>query len=95
MNKQMTVLILIAGLMSAPGAMAAPLTVGSSDNIQRVLLTQKGKLVTLKLISGDELSGTVKSVSAQAVHLGELTGKEFYDAVIATDQIAAIIVRTK
>jgi len=95
MYKLITAFIMIAGLLSAPAAMAAPLTVGASDNIQQVLETQKGKRVTVKLASGDELTGVVKSISSHAVHLGELSGKEFYDAVIATDRIAAVIIRTK
>ncbi len=95
MKNSLTVLMMFTVLSFVPAAIATPLTVGSSDNVQRVLETQKGKRVTVKLSSGDELTGIVKSISNHVVHLGPLSGKEFYDAVVETSSIAAIIVRTK
>lgn len=54
-----------------------------------------GKKVTLHLTGGEELTGTLHTVGQSAVHLTELQGKEFFDALVKIDQIAAIIVRAK
>ncbi len=45
--------------------------------------------------SGGELGGKVVSVSDELTHLGQLTGKEYYDAVIVNSKIEAVIIRTK
>ena len=45
--------------------------------------------------TADELTGVVRLVTPQVVHLSELTGKEFYDAVIDTKSVRAVIVRAK
>lgn len=54
-----------------------------------------GKKVALRLSSGEELSGTLRAVGQHGVHLAELQGREFFDALIRTDQIAAVIVKAK
>ncbi|MBI4006306.1 MAG: hypothetical protein HY356_06520 [Gammaproteobacteria bacterium] len=74
---------------------AEQLAINKDDTIVNVLEGQKGKKVTVKLVSGEELSGTVTNVTDKLLHLGQLTGKEFYDAVIPVKDVSAIIVRTK
>jgi hypothetical protein len=51
--------------------------------------------VTLRLRSGQEVSGTVRSSSEKLVVLEAVSGREFFDAVIPVDAIEAIFVRTK
>lgn len=63
------------------------------DTTSSVLTRQAGQKVELVLKSGEHLSGTVKAVGSKAVHLGALTGKEFYDAVIDLEDVSAVIVR--
>lgn len=53
------------------------------------------KKVTVRLLSGEELTGTVLHVGGEAMQLGALSGRDFYDALIRLDQIAAIIFNTK
>ena len=60
-----------------------------------VLKAQMGKRISIKTKSGNELSGKVVLVGKKLTHLGELTGKEFYDAVIVNKDIEAVIIRTK
>ncbi len=74
---------------------AEPLSVSGSDNIQSVLSAHKGKRVTIKLKSGNELTGTVGEVNSHVAHLIGLSGKEFYDAVTSLKSIEAIVIRTK
>ena len=54
-----------------------------------------GKTVTLRLRSGEDLSGIVEAVGPNAVRLGQLTGKEFYSAIIKVDDVSAITYRAK
>ena len=87
---------LLAGVLAlAAAAPADPLVIDASDGIETLLTKQQGKRVTLRLVSGDELTGTVRLVSPQLVQLGELASREFYDAAVATKSITAVIVRTR
>jgi len=86
--------IAIAGFALAT-ASAAELKVAASDTIETVLAAQKGKRVTVRLRSGQEMTGTVAMSSAKLVQLSAPTGKEFFDAVIPLEAIEAVFVRTK
>ena len=80
---------------AAGTVIAQPLVVNAADSIERLLAAQKGKRVTLKLGPNDELTGIVRSVSPNVVHLGELAGRELFDAAVDIKQGRAVIVRTK
>ena len=54
-----------------------------------------GKTITLRLHSGEDLSGVVEAVGPTVLRLGQLTGKEFYSAMIKLDEISAVIYRAK
>ena len=74
---------------------AAPLAVNKGDTVAAVLAAQKGNRVTVKLHSGEELSGKVIVVGDSVLQLGELAGKEFFDAVIPLVGVEAVIVRVR
>lgn len=80
--------------LAAPGAAQSP-AVGPGDTVVKVLAAQTGKRVTLKLGPGDEITGTVKLVTPEVVHLAEIAGREFFDAVVDTKRVVAVIVRVK
>lgn len=95
-NKILSTFILLTGmLMLSHTTIAEPLTVKGDDDIESVLKAHNGKRVTVKLNSGDELTGTVGALGNDLVHLRELSGKEFFDAVVDTDEVSAVIIRTK
>ena len=54
-----------------------------------------GKTVSVHLTSGNSLSGVVGNVGDHHLHLKELVGKEFYDALVCVKHIEAIEVRAK
>lgn len=93
-NTAVLTAVLLGGLMSL-SVTADPLVLNPEDTMEKVLTAQKGKKVTIRLGSGEDLSGTVKEVNGSLVQLSGLSGKEFYDAVIATQSIAAVIIRTQ
>lgn len=51
--------------------------------------------VTLRLRSGQELTGTVREATGRLVVLGALSGREFFDAVVPLEAVEAVLIRTK
>jgi hypothetical protein len=86
--------LLACACAAAPAAAQSP-SVGPGDTVAKVLAAQTGKRVTLKLGPGDEITGVVKLVTPDVVHLSEIAGREFFDAVIDTRHVVAVIVRVK
>jgi len=86
--------IALTALLCAPAYAQAP-ELSASDTIASVLSAQKGKRVQVRLRSGEDLTGTVKSVTPKLVHLATLAGREFFDAVIALEAIEAVQIRTR
>lgn len=66
-----------------------------NDTVQTVLQRQIGQPVELRMKSGEKLGGKLEKLNEKAVHLTQLTGAEYFDAVIAVDNIAAVVVRAK
>ena len=81
-------------VMSQAG-MAQELQVGANDSVQSVLAGQKGKRVTVRVRSGQEITGLVREAGGRVVHLGAISGKEFFDAVVPLEAIDAVMVRTR
>ncbi len=90
--------LLLVGLLCfafADQAFAQEVKISASDNTQSVVTAQKGKRITLRLRSGQELTGTVREATAALVVLGALTGRDFFDAVIPMEAVEAVLIRTK
>jgi hypothetical protein len=66
-----------------------------SENLKQALDQLIGKRVKLKMTSGQDMEGTVASVTAQTVQLTQLTGAEFFDAMVRLDHVSAVIVRAR
>lgn len=77
------------------GASAQEAKISSGDTIETVVAAHKGKRVTLRLESGQELTGVVRDSSKELAVLGALSGREFFDAVVDLDKVEAVIVRTR
>jgi lipopolysaccharide export LptBFGC system permease protein LptF len=69
--------------------------VKAGDTLQKVLEGYKGKRVTIRLQGGEELTGRVKIISMELLHLEALNSREFFDAVVDVSRIEALIVRVK
>jgi hypothetical protein len=93
--------ILFASLILGPsfGSIANAedqrLVTSEQNPIQKSLEKVIGQTVTLKLGSGQEVSGVVAKVGTEAVQLTQLQGKEFFDALIPLQRVEALIVRAK
>jgi hypothetical protein len=88
--------LLLAALLAAhPASYAQELKVASAATVESLITAQKGKRVTVRTRSGQELTGVVREVTPRFVQLGALSGREFFDAVVSLDAVEAVIVRTK
>lgn len=67
----------------------------TADTIKSSLERQIGQEVGVKLLCGEEMSGTVSKIGDSLIHLSALEGREFYDAAIRLDKISAVIVRVR
>jgi hypothetical protein len=89
------IVMLLLCLAAAPVVRAENFTITAGDTIQKVLEDRKGKRVTVRLQGNEELTGKVRVVTRELVQLGELSGREFFDAVVETSRISAVIIRVK
>ena len=88
------VVVALGGVMlSRVGAQDQQANLSAADAMRLALNEQVGKRVRVKLASGQDLEGQVVRVGTHAAALTQLTGLEFYNATVAIDQIAAVIVR--
>jgi hypothetical protein len=78
-----------------PSGDANDLELDSPDSIRLNLEKFMGDRVTVNLIGGGELQGIVSKVGATTLYMTELTGKEFFDAVVRLDHISAVTVKMR
>jgi hypothetical protein len=96
MHKPLSAFFLAAAIAcSAIPAAAAELRVAANDNIQSVLAAQKGARVTVRVRSGQDITGIVRDVNLRVVQIGAVSGREFFDAVVPLEAVDAVFVRTK
>ena len=95
--------VLLLALLLSATPFVGPLAVSAqdaklevnADAIKVNLEHQVGKRVRLRLVSGQDVEGTVVAVGTAAVQIGRLAGMDFFDAVVRLDQIAAVVVRVR
>ncbi len=75
--------------------MPVNLKVNTHDSLTEVLTKLIGNRVELVLRSDRSYSGKLTMVGDGVVTVSELSGKEFYDAVIALSDIVAVEVRVR
>ena len=63
--------------------------------VRSLLADATGKRVILRLEAGEEIEGTVSAVGEQLVHISKLARRDFFDAYVNIDRVAAVIVKAK
>ena len=76
-------------------ALAEPPALKAEDSLATLLESYQGKRVTIRLQGAEELTGKVRLVTKDLLHLGELAGREYFDAVVDIHKVSAVIVRTR
>lgn len=72
------------------------MVVEAQDTMASVLKRLEGKTVRVRLAGGsDELVGRLESVGKELAHLSGLQGREFFDAAVRLDQVAAVSVQVR
>ena len=94
--------IVVAGALAGVGAPRADAQGGAvaldasksvRDNLKSIQAAKKGVEVVLK--GGKSYRGQVGAVGDDAVVLTQLEGREFFDALIDLDEVAALEVRAR
>ena len=66
------------------------------DSMATALKRLEGKAVRLRLAgSGEEVAGKLQKVGKELAHLSDLSGREFFDAVVRIDQVSAVSVQVR
>ena len=66
------------------------------DTMAAVLKRLEGKTVRVRLAGGaDEVIGKLQKVGKELAHLSDLSGREFFDAVVRIDQVAGVSVQVR
>lgn len=94
--KRRLVLLLLVPLLSLSTVLGqSGVNLQPDDSMHSVLQRYVGQTVELRMNSGEKLGGKLEKVSDKLAHLSQLTGAEYFEAVVATDDIAAVVVRAK
>ena len=90
---RLVVTTLLAAMLCAPIAVLAQEE--KAGSVQDTLAKNKGKRVSLRFSAGEELTGKVAALSDQTVHLTELAGRDFFDAIVELDDVVAVVFRAR
>jgi hypothetical protein len=91
----MIVTVAVNGPVGVLYAQQEKLEVNDADTVKAVLERHVGKRVAVVLSTGQEMNGVVTKVTRDVLHLSELAGREFYDAVVPLDRINAVVIRVR
>src|SRR3954451_8506929 len=67
----------------------------TGDTIPAILQRSAGQTVELRMKSGEKIGGKIDKASDKLVYLSQVTGAEYFDAVVDMSDVAAVIVRAK
>lgn len=86
----------VASAQQLPAGEERKMVVEEQDSMASVLKRLEGKTVRFRLAgSGDELVGKLQKVGKELAHVSDLSGREFFDAVVRIDQVAAVSVQVR
>ena len=71
------------------------LDLNSPESIRINLERFTGERITVSLSGGGDLQGVVSKVGVTTLYITELTGREFFDAIVRLDHISAVVVKMR
>ncbi len=91
-----TALAAAASAQQPPAGEVKKMVLEEQDSMASVLKRLEGKVVRIRVVgSGDEIVGKLQKVGKELAHLSDLSGREFFDAVVRIDQVAAVSVQVR
>ncbi len=85
-----------ASAQQAPAGEERKMVFEEQDSMPAVLKRLEGKTVRLRLAgSGEDVVGKLQKVGKELAHISDLSGREFFDAVVRIDQVAAVSVQVR
>jgi hypothetical protein len=94
--KRFSILIAVIFVFAGSNLFAqAKIDLQTGDTILGILQKNVGQTVELRMKSGEKIGGKIEKVGDKLVHLSALTGAEFYDAVVDTGDVSAVVIRAK
>ena len=78
-----------------PASNSNDLDLDSPESIRITLDRHVGERITVSLTGGGELQGVVSKVGVTSLYITELTGREFFDAVVRLDHVSAVVVKKR
>lgn len=66
-----------------------------SSTVKDVLMENIGKKVIVQMDAGVNMEGIVSKVGKSLVHISNISGGEFYDAVVRIDKISAVLFKVR
>ena len=90
----------VLALLAAPGSVYAAdakeaVQLNAASSMADNLAALTGKTVTVNIAGGQAVTGIVKNVKGNLLHLEKLSQKEFYDGLVNIDKIASIEARVR
>jgi len=89
------VLVSCLGIAAEAAEKAGRTAIQPTDNMRTILAADVGKSVKLRLRSGNEVSGKITRVGNGIVQISEVSGMEFFDAIVNIDDISAMLIRVR
>lgn len=94
MKQLLLCICLVTALCSAAFAQSK-IELQKDDTLRAILERQVGQPIDLRMKSGEKISGKLEKVGDHLAHVSQLTGADFYDAAVAIEEIAAVVVRVR
>ncbi len=95
MNSRICLSLLLVLLALSPALAQSNIELTPNDSMESVLQRQVGQSVELRMSSGEKIGGKLEKVNPKLAYLSQLTGAEYFSAVVAIDDISAVVVRAK
>lgn len=76
-------------------AQSIKIELAAADDVKSILNKIGNKPVTLVLLSDKEISGKISNITDRLIHLTDLAGKDYYDAIVKIENIQAVIIRAR
>ena len=95
MKRLLFLVTLLATVACATLSAQTKIELQAGDTIASILQRSAGQTVELRMKSGEKIGGKIDKTGDKLVYLSQVTGAEYFDAVVDMSDVAAVIVRAK